>query len=196
MPTWTQQQVGGGWNATFEDVCNIDEQTRILDTFNNIVNNPRLNILDRLVTDLRALWDVTEIDCGPVDGFPPNAVVPINETANKLVIRVTGTQNPFFQVNLLRLLVSRLSTATNGSQLLDVEAAEFACFQNNGATLPSQAQFLTMGNGGTGGFIAGEYCFWDQASGEIFDKDVTNSGWGGPSITTGPLCFQNNNWIF
>lgn len=190
MPTWTTHKEGGSWSGGGTDVpdCSEGRRNDITAAFDDFVNDGCLDCFPGLEDCLRDKWATVEIDCtgSDCDGRDGRTV------GNKIYICVDS--RPRIDAVLLHELVHLC-----GGDELDAEAAEWACFNGNGATAPGgddwdKFRSETGELDGNEKERVGEFVIWNSDTGEVWGKTTTGGGWGGGDPAKGDRCFQSDDW--
>ncbi|MCC8358382.1 hypothetical protein [Salinimicrobium sediminilitoris] len=191
MPRWTKSTVGGGWDGGGTEVenCNLTQRNRITNAFNNFISSSCLDCFPGLRACLREKWEEVEIDCDCSDLSGLDG----RRRGNKIWLCVTNINR------IGALLLHELVHVCGGTEL-DSEAVEHACFNGNGATLPTSGdwpKFISE----TDAFQdnenerVGKFVIWNRTDGRVWGKTTEGGGWGDSEIIKGSLCFQDSNWI-
>lgn len=191
MPTWTTHTEGGSWNGGGTRVrdCSTAMQRNITSAFNDFIDAPCLDCFPGLRALLRDKWDEVEIDCTDSDCDDLDG----RRSGDKILICVTS--RPRIDAVLLHELVH----AVGGTEL-DSEAVEHACFDGNGATLPTSDdwdKFRSETSELDGNEIerVGEFVIWNSDTGEVWGKETEGGSWSsGGDPVKGTLCFQDSGW--
>jgi len=191
MPKWTTHTEGGSWYGGGHDVrdCSTAQQNAITNAYNAFINRSCLNCFPDLKSCLEAKWqnieiDCTDPDCGSLDG---------RQSGNKILICNTSA------TRVGPVLLHELVHACGGTEL-DSEAAEHACFDGSGATLPfgddwDKFKSETSALDGDEKERVGKYVIWNSDTGEVWGKATEGGGWyGGGRTVKGSRCFQSDGW--
>lgn len=175
MPTWTSSTVGGSWlgGGTTVTDCTSSQQTAITNAFDSFIENECLDCFPGLREQLESTWRTVEIDC-----TDPACSGLDGRWTGKILLCCVNIGCTGSSVRLAPVLLHELVHAVGGTEL-DAEAVEHACFDGNGATLPTSADFDLFRSDG------GNFAEWDSDTGEV---------WGVSNGDRGRQCFQDDGW--
>jgi hypothetical protein len=195
VPVFVTHTEGGSWNGGGTEVadCSAAQQRRILDAFDDFIDDPCLDCFPGLEDCLRESFETVNIDC---DGSPcgDDGVFGCAQGNTMWIV----TTDP---VDLPPTVLHEMVHICGGSEF-DAYAVENSCFFGNGAITPSTDLFdsfigQTDALDGDDEVRVGKWAIWDMNTGEIFGKVEEGGSWNSsPEISKGPRCFQRDSWIF